>query len=129
MERFFGFDLGDAESAIARLSMEGQKEPEMIRICDEASFITACATLQNGELQIGEKACYNPQAVKRRLRFKSRFLTDPASIRDVKSFAAGVLGELYGNGDLVKNEDCCFYIGCPAGWESRATPSFSIISW
>lgn len=124
MERFFGFDLGDAESAIARLSIDGQREPEMVKVCDEASFITACATLLNGELQIGEKACYNPQAVKRRLRFKSRFLTDPASIPDVKSFAAGVLGELYGSGELVKNEDCCFYIGCPAGWNKNAREQY-----
>ena len=117
MDRFFGFDLGDAESAIARLTKDEQKTPEMLTVVGEQSFITAYAQLASGELIIGEKACYADNAVKRKLRFKSRFLTDRSSDADVRSFAAGVLGELYGSGDLVKNEDCSFYVGCPAGWD------------
>lgn len=116
MDRFFGFDLGDAESAIARLNKEEQVVPEMLTVVGVQSFITAYAQLTSGELLIGEKACYADNVVKRKLRFKSRFLTDRGSAADVKSFAAGVLGELYGSGDLIKNEECCFYVGCPAGW-------------
>ena len=117
MDRFFGFDLGDAESAVSRLSKNDQSTPEMLTVAGEQSFITAYAQLMSGELLIGEKACYADNAIKRKLRFKSRFLTDRSSAADVRSFAAGVLGELYGSGDLVKNEDCSFYIGCPAGWD------------
>ena len=117
MDRFFGFDLGDAESAIARLSKDDQVAPEMLTVVGEQSFITAYAQLQSGELLIGEKACYADSVVKRKLRFKSRFLSDRGVAADVKSFAAGVLGELYGSGDLIRNEDCSFYIGCPAGWD------------
>lgn len=117
MDRFFGFDLGDAESAVARLVKGEQKVPEMLTVVGEKSFITAYAQLTSGELLIGEKACYTDNAIKRKLRFKSRFLTDRACDADVRSFAAGVLGELYGSGELVKNEDCSFYIGCPAGWD------------
>lgn len=120
MNRFFGFDLGDAESAVSRLDKKDQTSPEIIEVCDARNFVTAYATLRTGELLIGEKACYNAGAVKRRLRFKSRFLDDPASSGDVKSFAAGVLGELYTSGELVKGEDCCFYVGCPAGWDKSA---------
>ncbi|MBP3815592.1 MAG: Hsp70 family protein [Firmicutes bacterium] len=119
MDRFFGFDLGDAESAVARLHKEDQVTPEMLTVVGEQSFITAYAQLSSGELLIGEKACYADGAVKRKLRFKSRFLSDSTSANDVKSFAGGVLGELYGSGDLVKNEDCSFYIGCPAGWDKN----------
>ena len=117
MDRFFGFDLGDAESAVARLHKEDQVIPEMLTVVGEQSFITAYAQLASGELLIGEKACYADNAIKRKLRFKSRFLTDRAAVQDVKSFSAGVLGELYGSGDLIKNEDCSFYVGCPAGWD------------
>ena len=117
MDRFFGFDLGDAESAIARLSKEDQVAPEMLTVVGEQSFITAYAQLTSGELLIGEKACYADSVVKRKLRFKSRFLSDRGVAADVKSFAAGVLGELYGSGDLIRNENCSFYIGCPAGWD------------
>ena len=117
MDRFFGFDLGDAESAIARLSKEDQVAPEMLTVVGEQSFITAYAQLTSGELLIGEKACYADSVVKRKLRFKSRFLSDRGVAADVKSFDAGVLGELYGSGDLIRNENCSFYIGCPAGWD------------
>ncbi|MCR4672511.1 MAG: Hsp70 family protein [Lachnospiraceae bacterium] len=121
MEKFYGFDLGDAESAISRMYKKDAVPPEIIRVCGEKSFITAYANLENGEVQIGEKACYNSAAVKRRIRFKSRFLSDPESESDVRRFAAGVLSELYGSGDLVKeDEDCCFYVGCPAGWGKNA---------
>ena len=120
MERYFGFDLGDAESAVSRLGKKDQTVPEVIPIRDARSFITAYARLMSGELLIGESACYNTNAIARSLRFKSRFLTDPESEKDVRCFAAGVLGELYQSGELVKDEDCCFYIGCPAGWDKAA---------
>ncbi|MGX8773884.1 MAG: Hsp70 family protein [Bacillota bacterium] len=120
MDRFFGFDLGDAESAIARLYKEDQVVPEMITVAGEKSFITAYAQLNSGELLIGEKACYADNVNKRRIRFKSRFLTDGSSAADVKSFAAGVLGQLYGSGDLIKNEETSIYVGCPAGWNRNA---------
>ena len=117
MDKFYGFDLGDAESAVSRLNKADQLSPEMLTVAGEQSFITAYAKLTSGELLIGEKACYADNVVQRKLRFKSRFLSDRSSGADVKSFAAGVLGELYGSGDLIKNEECIFYIGCPAGWD------------
>ncbi len=120
MDRFFGFDLGDAESAIARLYKEDQVIPEMIPVAGEKSFITAYAQTNSGEIIIGEKACYADNVAKRRIRFKSRFLTDGGSAGDVKSFAAGVLGQLYGSGDIIQNEETSVYVGCPAGWDRNA---------
>ena len=117
MERFFGFDLGDAESAVSVLKKDKADLPRMLRVRGAESFITAYARLTSQELVIGEEACYSPDAVERKLRFKSHFLTDRDSESDVRRFAAGVLGELYQNGDLIQGEDCCFYIGCPAGWD------------
>ena len=120
MERFFGFDLGDAESAVSVLRAKDTGTPEVIPVKDAKSFITAYARLLSGELLIGESACYNTSATRRALRFKSRFLTDPDSEKAIKCFAAGVLGELYTTGNLVRDEDCSFYIGCPAGWDKAA---------
>jgi len=117
MDRYYGFDLGDAESAVTYLKKNEQMEPKVVPVRESGSFITAYARLSTGELLIGEEACYTPDATERRLRFKSRFLTDPSSARDIRSFAGGVLGELYMSGGLIKGEDCCFYIGCPAGWD------------
>ena len=120
MNKYYGFDLGDAESAVCRLGKRDAGVPEVLPVREARSFITAYAQLPSGELLIGESACYDTSATRRALRFKSNFLTDPQSEKDVKRFAAGVLGELYADGNLIKDDDCCFYIGCPAGWDRAA---------
>ena len=45
MERFFGFDLGDAESAVTRLKNDSSAVPEVLSVRDAKSFITAYARL------------------------------------------------------------------------------------
>ena len=127
MERFYGFDLGDAESAITRYDKSNDTTPQVLTINEAKSFITAYALLKDGKLLIGEGACYSPDAVKRKDRFKSRFLVDPEASKDIRSFASGVLGELYLNGDLIKGDDSCFYIGCPAGWDKVAREEYRSI--
>ena len=92
MERFYGFDLGDAESAITKLDKSQDLTPVVLTVNEAKSFITAYALLRDGKLLIGEGACYDPDATKRKERFKSRFLVDPEAAKDVKSFASGVLG-------------------------------------
>lgn len=119
MEKFFGFDLGDAESAVSLLKKDSKEPPKVLQIAGAESLITAYARLKDRSLVIGENACYHPDAAVRKIRFKSRFLTDPEVDEDVKAFAAGVLGELIGSGSLIQNEDACFYIGCPAGWNGN----------
>lgn len=120
MNRYYGFDLGDAESAVSRLGKQDVGMPEVLPVREAKSFVTAYAQLSSGELLIGESACYDTNAIRRSLRFKSAFLTDPQSEKDVRRFASGVLSELYGDGSLIQGEDCCFYIGCPAGWDRAA---------
>ena len=124
MDRYFGFDLGDAESAVSRLEKHSAEQPEILEIRGAKSVVTAYALMQNGDLLVGESACYTPRAAKREIRFKRRFLTDPESRKDIRRFASGILGELYGDGNLIKNEDCCFYIGCPAGWDNVAREDY-----
>ena len=124
MERFYGFDLGDAESAVARAGSGEGEVPEIIPVGGVGSFVTAYASLMDGTLLIGEAACYRPDAVLRKIRFKSRFLNDPSSPSDIRNFASGVLGELYGSGALSRGEDSCFYIGCPAGWDAHVREDY-----
>ena len=124
MERFYGFDLGDAESAVTRLIKGEDDVPGVIPVREAGSFITAYAMKKDGQLLIGEGACYDPDVLVRKLRFKSRFLTDSSAKSDVKSFAAGVLGELLLSGDLVRGDDQCFYVGCPAGWDKSAREEY-----
>ncbi len=124
MERFYGFDLGDAESAVTRIIKGEGASPEVIPVREAGSFITAYAMKRDGQLLIGEGACYDPEVLVRKLRFKSRFLTESGARNDIKSFAAGVLGELLLTGDLVRGDDQCFYVGCPAGWDKAAREEY-----
>lgn len=122
MERYYGFDLGDAESAVAVLRSaerggSSKDDPELLPVSDGKSFITAYARRTDGALLIGESACYAADVTARGLRFKSRFLTDPDSEGDIRTFAAGVLSSLIQNGYLIQGGDFCMYIGCPAGWK------------
>ena len=119
MESYYGFDLGDAESAVARLDGGEFVTPEIVPVQNEKSFVTAYASLPGGEVLIGENACYSVKAVKKGLRFKSRFLKDPASHNDIRLFAGGVLEELYRSGETPNDGDACMYIGCPAGWNKN----------
>ena len=45
MERFFGFDLGDAESAVSVLKKEKSDTPRILNVRGASSFITAYARL------------------------------------------------------------------------------------
>ncbi len=124
MERFYGFDLGDAESAVTRIIKGEDDAPQVIPVREAGSFITAYAMKRDGQLLIGEGACYDPDVLVRKLRFKSRFLTDSTAKNDIKGFASGVLGELLLSGDLVRGDDQCFYVGCPAGWDKAAREEY-----
>lgn len=127
MRRFYGFDLGDAESAIALLEKESKQLPQLLEINGKKSVITAYAQTRRGDLIVGENACYETETLQRKLRFKSRFLTDPTVATDVKKFASGILGQLYVTDALEKDEESCFYIGCPAGWNKNAREKYRSI--
>lgn len=113
--RYFGFDLGDAESAVAL--QQGKGDPEILAVGGAKSFITAYARRTDGTLLIGENACYATDITDRGLRFKSRFLSDEGSEGDIRIFASGVLASLIRDGCIqAESDDDAFYIGCPAGW-------------
>ena len=116
MEYFFGFDLGDAESAVSILKKGNPEPPQVISVGGSKSFVTAYAMLEDGSLLTGETSCFHPQAVRRRLRFKSRFLNDVQSKEDILQFSKGVLNLLKESPGEETLDESCFYIGCPAGW-------------
>ena len=125
MTVFFGFDLGDAESAVATIDPVSSSAPQIQELAGTKSIVTAYAYTKDGQLLIGEKACYAPDCVTRRDRFKSRFLTDPEAAKDVAAFASGVLADLKRSGTLKNtDEDAVFYIGCPAGWDRNVREEY-----
>ncbi len=127
---FWGFDLGDGESAVARTDGETQALPEIVAVDGYRVFITAWALMKSGEVRIGESAAKSAaSAIRSAARFKSRFLdpnSDTAGL--TRDFSTRVLESLRQSGALKGGENNnCFYIGCPAGWDKAARERYQTI--
>ena len=88
--RILGFDLGDGESAVTLLDGDSTVEPRVIPLQGRASMLSAVG-VRDGRVAVGEEASVLSGAQAVKVRFKSRYLTDPAAAGDVRAFAQGVL--------------------------------------
>ena len=127
---YWGFDLGDGESAIARTGPSENAYPEIISVDGKKVTITVWAVMKNGEVRIGESAARSASAaVRSAARFKRRFLdaqSDSAAL--VRDFSARVFESLRGSGALTGGEKSnVVYIGCPAGWDQDARSRYQHI--
>ena len=50
---YWGFDLGDGESTLARVDSDGKNYPEIIEVDGKKVTITVWAVMRNGEVRIG----------------------------------------------------------------------------
>ena len=122
MMHYWGFDLGDGESTLARVGSEGVNYPEIIEVDGNKVTITVWAVMRNGEVRIGENAARSAAAaVRSAARFKRRFLdvqSDSAAL--IRDFSARVFESLRDSGALVGGEKSnSVYVGCPAGWDAE----------
>ncbi|MCR5137252.1 MAG: hypothetical protein K6C12_09170 [Oscillospiraceae bacterium] len=120
---YWGFDLGDGESTLARVGDAGAAPPEIVEVDGKKVTITVWAVMSNGEVRIGENAARSAAAaVRSAARFKRRFLdpqSDSAAL--IRDFSARVFESLRESGALVGGENSnTVYVGCPAGWDSDA---------
>ncbi len=126
---YWGFDLGDGESAVARVDSE-RGMPEIVAIDGKRVVITAWAVMKSGEVRIGENAARSAaMAIRSAVRFKARFL-DPTmdSSGLIRDFSARILETLRKNGDLKGGDTGnSFYIGCPAGWGRKERDAYQEI--
>ena len=128
--QYWGFDLGDGESALARVSSEGKSYPDIIEVEGNKVIITVWAIMRDGEVRIGDKAARSAAAaVRSAARFKRRFLnaqSDSAAL--IRDFSARVFESLRGSGELVGGEKSnSVYVGCPAGWNAEARERYQRI--
>ena len=122
MMNYWGFDLGDGESTLARVGSSGVSCPEIIDVDGKKVTITVWAVMRNGEVRIGENAARSAaSAVRSAARFKRRFLdvqSDSAAL--IRDFSARVFESLRDSGALVGGEKSnSVYVGCPAGWDAE----------
>ena len=128
--QYWGFDLGDGESAVARVGDRESRVPEIVEIDGKKIVITVWAVMPNGEVRIGDSAARSAAAaVRSAARFKRRFLdaqSDCAAL--IRDFSARVFESLRGSGDLVGGEmSNRVYVGCPAGWDREARERYDRI--
>ena len=130
MMQYWGFDLGDGESAVARVGSGESRVPEIVDIDGKKVVITVWAVMPNGEVRIGDNAARSAAAaVRSAARFKRRFLdaqSDCAAL--IRDFSARVFESLRGSGALVGGEKSnSVYVGCPAGWDAEARERYEHI--
>ena len=130
MMYYWGFDLGDGESTLARVAGEGSSVPEIIEVDGKKVTITVWAVMRSGEVRIGENAARSASsAVRSAARFKRRFLdaqSDSAAL--IRDFSARVFESLRGSGALTGGEKSnSVYVGCPAGWDAGARERYQRI--
>ena len=114
---YFGFDLGDGESAVAWMRAGRRTETQMIELRGRKSVITALASHPEQGLFIGEEACHMTGADWIQTRFKSRYLKDPSGAGAlIVMFAREVMNNLVADNRLDSPESSAFFIGCPSGW-------------
>lgn len=127
---YWGFDLGDGESAVARVDGENGSLPEIVEINGKKVLISAWAVMKSGEVRIGESAAKSAaSAMRSAARFKSKFL-DPksGSAGLVRDFTAKIVEYLRKDKALQGGEmSNSFYIGCPAGWDKAARARYQEI--
>ena len=117
----YGLDVGDGESAVARLG-EGAYAPEVLSIGGEKSIVSALAVMQDGTLRIGGGACQLQPGMKElHLRFKQKFLSGSAEAElCIERFARALYMQLEHDGYFEGDFAPGFLIGCPSGWNDAA---------
>ena len=113
--KILGFDLGDGESAVALLDGESTVEPRMMLLQGRTSILSAVG-MREGRIVVGEEANVLAGAKDARVRFKSRYLTDPDAPGDVRAFAQGVMAQLRTQEPALMAQASRTVVGCPAGW-------------
>lgn len=122
---YFGFDLGDGESAVAWMRPGKKTEPQMVEIRGRKSILSAVGSHPEKGLVIGEEACHTGGMSRLHVRFKSRYLADPEdSGRIAQEFAGEILKNLLADGRLERAEDAFFFIGCPSGWSGEVREAY-----
>ena len=113
---YFGFDLGDGESAVCWVRVGTQTEPQLIELAGKKSILSAIGEHEELGTLIGEQA-YLANSDNLHVRFKSGFLEDRerASVL-IRRFARAVLDELIKSGKLRDVDCAAFFVGCPSGW-------------
>ncbi len=124
--KYIGLDIGDGESAATLVWDEGTMLQEVLTLGSAQSILSVVAMLGDRPI-VGSAALTNPHVKERKVRFKSKFLSEPDS-SDIRRFAEGIHAQMSltaAHALSGKPEDIRVALGCPAGWDSLARKRYA----
>lgn len=119
--QYIGFDLGDGESAVAWLRAGSMTAPQLLEVGGRKSFQSILGVHPTLGTLIGQEAYQMTDIGELMVRFKHRFLEQPAASGDAMlRFAQAVRDRLEAAGFLRDPAHTAVRVGCPSGWEEEA---------
>ena len=94
MNRYYGFDLGDAESAVSRLGKKDAGMPEVLPVREAKSFVTCTDMNTPGMIRISFGVYNNEEEVDKFLEILDDILATAGN--DQENFDYGIIDSDYG---------------------------------
>lgn len=124
---FYGVDIGDGETAVARVVEGSEAEPQILEIRGRKSPLTALGIDQDGTRYIGEEALQVSGVQQLHLRFKSQYLSEEGARQWMEAYAHALVESMQEEGTLTAPEDMKAFIGCPSGWDAQTRASYKLL--
>ena len=130
MARFFGFDLGDGESAVCFLASDANANvsPQAVRVFGENCFVSTYGLSKNNKVLLGEKAIKGAAPTSLHARFKRNYLNNSKETdEEIRTFAHAVHDDLEATGQDIDAEDVIVAVGCPSSWDEKTRSEYKSI--
>jgi hypothetical protein len=118
IQEIVGFDLGHGESALARVWVKSDSEPEMLELYGAKSQITAIGKDAQGRRVLGQRALEVADVTELDISFKARPSDDLHYRRVMTDFVQAVVEHLINTRQLTLSPKVRFVVGCPSGWSA-----------
>jgi len=122
---YFGFDLGDGESAVAWLRAGSLTDPKLIEIRGRKSVLSVLGEHPERGMLIGDEAYQASDLTDLRVRFKQGYLAKPEQSGEcISKFARVIYDTLRADGRMLDEDSTCFFVGCPSGWSDEVREEY-----
>jgi hypothetical protein len=127
-----GFDLGHGETAVARISLDGNTAAEILEIENRRSQITAIGRLPDkgkdkAIVFIGEKVLRIEGIIDARIGFKVRPPIPPDLAIALRDFLAECNRYLIAKRRIRGGADSHYFVGCPSGWSQAEVDEYQTV--
>ncbi len=119
ISEIIGFDLGHGETAIAKVSVHKNEDPQMLEIFGKKSQITAIGQHPvTGKVVIGEVATKLQGVKMLDIGFKTADLSQAEARESIHQFFKAVVDYLIEKNTIRGEKDSFYVVGCPSAWNT-----------